>query len=119
MTDTMDSTALLMQELAGTDIKFYWQPAVGAEAKSLLPELEMILSQLANFHVFHWKLAEQLQRFPLADGIDIWNMFFECASKINGTHWALMEFVAENCPQQFLEDATILTKLTTPFRNKQ
>ncbi len=31
LTDTMDSTALLMQELAGTGIKFYWQPAVGAE----------------------------------------------------------------------------------------
>ena len=115
----MDSTALLMQELAGTDIKFYWQPAVGAEAKSLLPELEMILSQLANFHVFHWKLAEQLQRFPLADGIDIWNMFLKCASKINSTHWALMEFVAENSQQQFLNDAVILAKLASPFRDRQ
>jgi len=116
LTDTMDSTALLMRELTGTNIRFYWQPAVGAEPKSLLPELKMMLPRLANFHVFYWEMAEKLQRRPLADGIDIWNMFFECVGKINSTHWALMEFVANNCPQQFLKDAVILAKLASPMR---
>lgn len=119
LTDTTASTALLMQELAGTDIKFYWQPDIGAEPKSLLPEIEMMLPKLANFHVFYWKLAEKLQMLPLTDGIDIWNMFFECAGKINSTHWALIEFVARNRPQQFFEDAAVLTKLTAPFRDKR
>jgi sugar phosphate isomerase/epimerase len=119
LTDTMDSTALLMQELAETDIKFYWQPNVGVKPESLLPEMEIMLPKLANFHVFHWEMAEKLQMLPLSDGIDIWNMFFECASKIKGTHWALMEFVAEARPQQFLDDAVVITKLAFPFRDKQ
>ncbi len=116
LTDTMDSTALLMQELAGTDIKFYWQPAVGAEPKSLLPEIEMMLPKIANFHVFHWEMAEKLKKLALADGIDSWNMFFKAANMSGGTHWALMEFVAGDNPKQFLEDAVALTQLTSPFR---
>jgi sugar phosphate isomerase/epimerase len=119
LTDTTESTALLIREVAGTGIKFYWQPGVGADIKNLLPELEMMLPVLGNFHVFHWKMAEKLERLALADGIDEWNMFFSTADKISGTHWALMEFVAENSPQQFLEDAAVLNHLTVPFREER
>ena len=119
LTDTTESTSLLMRELAGTGIKFYWQPGVGAELKELLPELEMMLPVLGNFHVFHWRMAEKLQKLALADGIDDWNMFFNAAAKISGTHWALMEFVAEDSPRQFLEDAAVLGKLAAPFRDQR
>lgn len=119
LTDTTESTAQLMRELAGTNIKFYWQPGVGAELKELLPELEMLLPVLGNFHVFHWKMTEKLQRLALKDGIDDWNMYFNTAGKDTGTHWALMEFVAEDSPQQFIEDAAVLTRLAAPFRNGQ
>lgn len=116
LTDTTESTARLMRELAGTGIKFYWQPGVGAELKQLLPELEMMLPVLGNFHVFQWKMAEKLQRLALADGVNDWNMLFNTAGKTSGTHWALIEFVAGDSPQQFLEDAAILNRLAAPFR---
>ena len=119
LTDTTESTALLMRELAGTGIKFYWQPGVGADIENLLPELEMMLPVLGNFHVFHWKMTEKLERLALADGIDDWNMFFNIAGRNVGTYWALMEFVAENSPQQFLEDAAVLNRLTVPFREER
>ncbi len=116
LTDTTESAVRLMGELAGTDIKFYWQPEVGAELQSLLPELKVLLPVLGNFHVFHWEMTDKLQKLALAGGIDDWNIFFKTAEQLNGTHWALMEFVAKDSPQQFLEDAAVLVKLAAPFR---
>lgn len=89
----------------------YWQPPVGLPPDQALQGLRLVADRLAHLHVFHWiRQDDNIHRRPLADGADIWRRYLDAARAEPG-HAALLEFVANDDPQQFLADAAALKRL--------
>ena len=72
--------------------------------------LEEILPWLDNIHVFYWT-SDPVERRPLSEGADIWKQYLAGISKAAGDRYTLMEFVAGETPEQFLDDAKVLKQL--------
>jgi len=107
LTDTSASARALLEQVAHENLRTYWQPAVGATVENCLAGMEMILPWLANVHVFHWggTIAERL---PLSQGESAWGRYLSMVSSTGREHWVMLEFVREDSPQVFLEDAQAL-----------
>lgn len=109
LTDSADSVALLMRELAHPAIRFMWQPSPARPPEYHLPELRLVLPRLANLHVYQWtKNGPAVLRQPLAAGAAVWPAYLAAALCTGTAHWALLEFVRDNTPEQFLSDAETL-----------
>ena len=71
--------------------------------------LENLLGRLSNLHAFSWDATDDgLLRLPLADKEEDWQSYFTIADKAAGDRYALIEFVLNNEPEQFLQDAVAL-----------
>ncbi len=110
LTDTSTSARALLERVAHENLKTYWQPAAGTTVEEALAGLEAILPWLANVHVFHWG-GGFTERLPLAQGEEAWGRYLGRVAAAGGEHWAMLEFVREDAPQAFLEDAQTLKKL--------
>jgi len=116
LTDTAESVALLMLELAHPAMRFMWQPALDRSAACHLSELKQVLPRLANLHVYQWtRRGMELLRYPLADGAAVWPRYLAEASGDSAPHWALLEYVRDDSPEQFLRDAATLQSWLTPL----
>lgn len=106
LTDTLDSALDLFAEAPA--LKPYWQPPVGstaADARTAVPALDPVA-----VHVFSW--ADDGTRLPLAAREPLWRPVL--AALPAGRH-ALLEFVRDDSPEAFAEDAaTLRTWLATP-----
>jgi sugar phosphate isomerase/epimerase len=109
LTDSADSVALLMRELAHPAIRFMWQPAPDRQPECHLPELKLVLPRLANLHVYQWtRNGPDILRHPLAGGTAVWPDYLAAARSTGTAHWALLEYVRDDSPEQFLRDAATL-----------
>ena len=107
LTDTDASALALALELAGTNVDFYWQPPNHNVADNLAT-LRQLEPRLVNLHVFHWQASATGQdRRPLAEGIAEWPHYF-AALNPSRDHFALLEFVRGDQPEQLLADAATL-----------
>ena len=99
-----------------SNVKLYWQPTEGDDITLSLQNLERVLPYLANVHAFHWRMGPPLERLPLAEGKDVWRQYLERVRTTGRDHWVLLEFVRDDLPAQFLDDAETLKRLerTTP-----
>ena len=76
-----------------------------------LPELRQVLPRLANLHVYRWTMSgAEIIRHPLEEGADVWPCYLEEASGTGRPHWALLEYVRNDAPEQFLHDAATLRR---------
>jgi len=107
LTDTSASARALLEQVAHQSLGTYWQPEVGATMEDGLAAMEMILPWLSNVHVFHWG-GSFTERLPLAQGEDAWARYLDRIAATGREHWAMIEFVREDSPQAFLEDAQAL-----------
>jgi len=108
LTDTNASAARLLEEVARDNIRCYWQPAKGMTAEERLAGLQAILDRLCHLHVFAWG-EESNQRMPLSAGREHWMTYLRAvASASRREHFALLEFVRNDDPAAFLEDAPAL-----------
>ena len=109
LSDNNDSAAALMAEADHANVGQYWQPAGREPFDYCSRGLQLLLPHLANLHVFHWVFAEGgLDRRPLAEGESVWHEYLRLAATTGRDHWALLEFVREESPEQFMEDAATL-----------
>lgn len=108
LTDTLESTLKLIEDIDRDNVFSYWQPSVKLDGTSNLNELRMLLGKVSNVHVFKWNEAG---RMPLADGGLEWMRYFETLRLTNKDHFCIMEFVKDDDPDLFLEDAKILKEL--------
>ncbi|OGV50157.1 MAG: hypothetical protein A2X49_04215 [Lentisphaerae bacterium GWF2_52_8] len=110
LTDSRESVQMLLRELAGAKIRFYWQPPVFVDEASCLVSLKEVLPLLSNLHVFHWlnKPGNELERRPLSEAVEKWREYLSLASTSGTPHCAMLEFVRGDSPDQFLEDAATL-----------
>jgi 3-dehydroshikimate dehydratase len=109
LTDTRAAAARLLEEACHPQITSYWQPPSGAMPQVCLQGLQGVLSRLSNVHVFHWLAREQgIDRRPLAEGAGPWARYLQEIAGSGREHWALIEFVRGDTPEQFLADAQTL-----------
>jgi 3-dehydroshikimate dehydratase len=106
LTDTLDSALDLFAAVPA--LKPYWQPPIGstvADARAAVPALDPVA-----VHVFSW--ADDGTRLPLAARESLWRPVL---SALPADRHALLEFVRDDAPEAFAEDAATLRGwLATP-----
>jgi sugar phosphate isomerase/epimerase len=109
LTDTNESALQLLQAVNHAHVTTFWQPAVGVDDAYRLDGLRALLPWLSNVHVYHWRPPHE--RMPLAVGEEIWKQYFEVIRSSGRNHDASLEFVRNDDPQAFWEDAVALKGL--------
>ncbi|MBD2845996.1 sugar phosphate isomerase/epimerase [Paenibacillus sp. IB182496] len=108
LTDTADATDKLLGLVNHPNVRSNWQPPTELDAAGRLDSLRRVLPQLANLHVFHW---EPGVRLPLEAGEEQWDDYIRLARMSGAPRYAMLEFVKDDSPQQFLKDAAVLRRL--------
>ena len=119
LSDSNASTAALLAEVNHPNFYTYWQPVYWlTDSAYRLEGLKQLASRVLNLHVFQWQFrpgaglwGESTDRRPLEEGAEEWKRYFEVPLDPSLTHYALMEFVREDDPAQFLADAEVLKAL--------
>lgn len=109
LTDTDASALRLLQTVAHDNVKTYWQPPGGAPVDENLEGLSTILPWLTNVHVFSWRDSDgQRERMLLDTKTDEWTRYLAKVATTNRDHIAMIEFVRDDEPGNFLKDAQTL-----------
>ena len=111
LTDTTESAVDLLRRVHHPNLFSYWQPPRGWDEGRLEESLRTILPHLQNLHVFAW--TDDGTRRPLAEGSERWQRLFRQlqGERLPPQCYAMLEFVRNDDPSQFLEDAATLKRL--------
>lgn len=116
LTDTHDSTRKLLQMVAHDNIKSYWQPPRYATVEHNLAGLEAVFPWLHHIHVFNWHITTG-ERLPLAEGSGAWQLYLQKVATTGRDHFAMLEFVKDDAPENFLQDAATLKTWLSNMQN--
>ncbi|SFL68543.1 Sugar phosphate isomerase/epimerase [Paenibacillus sp. 1_12] len=108
LTDTRETAVRLLNGIGHPNIRCNWQPSVALTIDQRQQDLRAVLPWLANIHVFQW---EPGVRKPLAEGAKEWSDYISIIREAPGQRYAMLEFVKDDDPQQFLADAGILKQV--------
>ncbi len=108
LTDTLSSARDLLHAAPDANLTTFWQPLPGRLPDRCRDELTALIDRLSNLHVYHW--VNEAERRPLAEGADVWRRYFATARGCEN-QYALLEFVRDDSPEAFLEDANTLREL--------
>jgi 3-dehydroshikimate dehydratase len=111
LTDSIDSARAMLD--AVPKLKTLWQPPNNEPADHCLASLRSVLDRLTNVHVFQWEGANNT-RHPLSNGRDRWRQYLEVLRKTDGRRYLLLEFVRDDAPERFIEDASMLKSWLAP-----
>ncbi len=108
LTSTQASAVRLWQEVNRPNLRLYWQPLASNPPERREQDLCQLreLGALLYLHVYRWQGETRL---PLEDGAADWRAWIQAAQ--DGAKAALLEFVREDDPAQFLADARVLRRL--------
>lgn len=96
LTDTVDSTLQLLDEVGHDNLATYWQPRVDEPADAAVDGLGRLVDRVCAVHVFSWwPFAERL---PLADRADLWRGVTALLRKSTQPLDLLLEFVPDDEP---------------------
>ena len=108
LTDTAGSARLLFAEVNHPAFRTYWQPHRLMPVAQCLADINAAKPRLVGLHVFQWNVATG-DREPLAAGESTWQRYLAAAAPaLPENSFALLEFVKDDDPQQFLRDAKTL-----------
>lgn len=118
LTDSNEATIALLKEIDHENMYTYWQPMYwGPGMAERLSGLDSLLPRILNLHVFHWNYDQScadfyggIDRRPLAEGNSDWPQYLARAFSADLPHYALLEFVRDDSPEQFLKDAEVLKR---------
>jgi len=107
LTSTQDSAVALLDEIGRANIFTYWQPLGDKSVEENTADVAELsgIGKLSNMHVYH---TDGGRRMPLADGINGWKRYFAAGGRCGS---ALLEFVIDDDPARFIEDAATLIEL--------
>lgn len=109
LTDTNDSALRLLKDVDHPNLTTYWQPVVFESMQWRLDGLRSVLPWLSYLHVFQWiGEGKNRKRLSLAEGADDWSQYLDLAAEKQGDRYALVEFVKDDEPEQFIQDAAAL-----------
>jgi len=106
LTDTTESALALLESAAHPNLRCLWQPGNAWSPADRLSSLRRIGPWLEHLHVFHWDDANR--RLTLAQGASDWSGYLREAATLRPNAAALLEFVAGDSPEAFLQDAATL-----------
>lgn len=115
LTDTTASTVRLLQEIDRPNVYTYWQAPRGSGLTENLAAMQALSPWLYGLHVFAWH-EETDERLPLSDRIDNWRSYLAQADALGRDMYALIEFVKDDEPDQFVDDAATLEELLSSMR---
>ena len=118
LTDTNDSARKLLETVAHPNVKTYWQPPRYSKPDYNLRGIEMVAPWLDGLHLFTWH-TEIGERLPLADGADHWAQYLASVATLERDMFALLEFVVDDDPVQFLQDAATLKEWLSTLNQTQ
>jgi len=106
LTDEVDSTITLLLDVGAPNLTTYWQPPVDLDDAECLRQLESLMPWLSTVHVFSWWPSNN--RLPLAARESLWRPVLDRLAAEPREINALLEFVADDSPEQFTKDAADL-----------
>lgn len=106
LTDTNESTIKLLSEVDHTNLSTYWQPLMGMSDETCVEAIGQLSPRLSHLHVYHWDSVKE--RCPLSAGALRWQKFLQAAQEVPGDRYAMLEFVKDDEPENFLRDAATL-----------
>lgn len=105
LTDRWDMAVKLFNSIDRPNVRSSWQPPTGKPYVEQKESLPPILPYLGNVHVFHW---DNRTRLPLSEGTANWQYYLEQFRTTGREHYLMLEFVKDNDPEQFKQDAAVL-----------
>ena len=109
LTDTVDSALWLLKAVDRSALRSFWQPPKGSTQQDNLDAIHRLAPWIEHVHVFSWLLkGDRTIRLPLADHESSWQAYLKRLAALPGDRYALLEFVREDDPRQFIEDAATL-----------
>lgn len=109
LTDTLDSALDLLRAVDHPNMRTFWQPPNGMPPEESRAGLETAAQWVSNIHCFHWWPTSK-DRHPLADGAANWALYLDKIATLPGDRSISIEFVKDDAPAQFLEDAATLKR---------
>lgn len=115
LTDQGSQAVRLLTEVDGENVSCYWQPVAALSAQSNLEALTMLKPWLSHLHVFHWN-HEPNERLSLEAGETVWQQYIQAVEALSLPYglkkrYAMLEFVKNDSPEQFLQDAAVLKRV--------
>ena len=110
LTDTAASTQKLLEEVGLPNVKSYWQP--WGTVEECTAGLESVLPSLVHVHAYSWDQATG-ERLPLSGRVALWRRCLRMLRTTGRDHFVLLEFVRNDSPDAFLEDAETLARWRT------
>ena len=109
LTDTLASALDLLRAVDHPNVRTFWQPPNGMPPAESRTGLDAVAEWVSNIHCFHWWPTSK-DRHPLGDGEANWMLYFEKIAMLPGDRFVSVEFVKDDAPAQFLEDAAALKR---------
>jgi sugar phosphate isomerase/epimerase len=106
LTDTNESALQLLSEVDHANLYTYWQPLMGMNDDTCVEAIGQLSQRLSHLHVYHWDSVKE--RCPLSVGAERWQKFIQAALEVPGDRYAMLEFVKDDEPENFLRDAATL-----------
>lgn len=112
LTESNASAQQLVEELGAASVSLLWQPPVGKPLAYCLEGLTALIGSITNLHTFAWSLNADghMVRDPLAQAETQWTEYLRVANTPDCDRYALLEYVKNDEPRQFLEDAATLKR---------
>lgn len=109
LTDTLAAAQQLLAEVNHPAILSHWQPRDHLSSAENLAELRALLPWVRVVHVQSVaRVGEGLERRPLAETATAWRDYLSVLGAQPSPYYALIEFVRDDRPEQFLADAATL-----------
>lgn len=109
LTDALDSALDLLRAVDHPNVSTFWQPPNGRPPEENRAGLDAVAPYVTNIHCFHWWPTSK-DRHPLADGEANWNLYLDRIAALPGDRFVSIEFVKDDAPEQFLQDAATLKR---------
>ncbi|MGJ8640106.1 MAG: sugar phosphate isomerase/epimerase family protein [Opitutaceae bacterium] len=119
LSDSNHATLALLDAVDHKSLYAYWQPVYWlTDPAYRIDGLKQLADRVLNMHVFYWQFrpgrgdwGESTDRRPLAEASEDWQTYFQVPLDPSFQHYALMEFVKDDCQEQFLSDAAALKEI--------
>ena len=108
LTDTLDSTVMLLNEVDRENVYTYWQAPGLSDIDDNLHAIKTLvdMKKLKNYHINEW---DGTDRVALSDVKDKWAQFISAGSPASPA--LLLEFVKGDTVEQFIDDARTLLSI--------
>ncbi len=109
LTDTDDAALRLLRTVDHPAVGTYWQRRDDGDFAQDLAGLRAVLPWLVHVHV---QASAGGARLPLDAMAAEWRQALAIVAETGRPHTAMIEFVKDDTPEQFLADAAVLRRLT-------